>query len=50
LVGLLFAVAQPIAGGAVDDDGDDVFQRPAVLALPVGIEQRQQQQRGDERA
>ena len=49
-VGLLFALCQPIAGGAVDDDGDDVLERLAVLALPVGIEQRQQQQRGDRRA
>ena len=33
-----FAFAEPIARRAVDDDGDDVFQRTAVLALQAGIE------------
>ena len=49
-VALRLSLAEPIALRAVDDDGDDVFQRPAILALQRRIEQRGEQQRADEGA
>ena len=46
-LGLRGALADAVGAGAVDDDGDDVLQRPPVLALQRGIGEREQQQRGD---
>src|SRR5277367_4333881 len=42
---LTLARAESIAPRTVDDDRDDVLQRPAVLALQRRVEQAEQQQR-----
>ncbi len=42
--------ADAVGAGAVDDHGDHVFQRAPILALQRGVGEREQQQRGDQRA
>src|SRR5271167_4804063 len=42
---LALARAESIAPRTIDDDRDDVLQRPAVLALQRRVEQAEQQQR-----
>ena len=50
MIGLRGALADGLRAGAVDDHGDDLFQRRAILAHERGVEQRQQYEGEPERA
>ena len=50
LLGLLGALAEPLAGAFVDDERHDAGQRIALLALQHRVGERQHEQRRGERA
>ncbi len=49
LVSLPRSLADVLAGGAVDDEGDDVLQRAPVLLHEIGIAEAQDEEREGER-